>query len=153
MTQGLIDQTAIEKLRPRFYTANISIATQPPGVVPAGTMGRGSITVNNYPFFLKRFRAAILGANQIAVPTPIPSDFFQDGQFTLLWYIDNDQYMNTPMHAGAFVDPTGRPGCVIDLLAPIPVKPKQTLQIELMTIIQRVAGINIQCIFEGVEPR
>jgi len=147
------DLSKIQNIRPRFYSCVVPLAVQPPGIVPVGTMGRASITVNNFPFFFKRWRAAIVGYNQIAAPTPAAIDVFQDGQFSVLWYVDNDQFMNLPLLAAAFVDPTGRPGSVLEMLAPIPLEPKQSIQIEIMNLIPRAAGININWIAEGVEPR
>ena len=139
--------------RPRFYGALVPLATQHPGILPVGIVGRTSLTINNFPFLFKRWRAAIVGDNQIAVPTPAAVDLFQDGQFSIRWYLDNDQYMNEPMIAAMFVDPQGRPGATLEMLAPIEVQPKETIHVEIMNLIPRAAGINVDFVAEGVEPR
>jgi hypothetical protein len=141
------------KFTERFYATTVELAVVPggAGTLAAGIRGEGSITLQNRPFLAKRMRTAIVGPNQIVGGLTDIQDIFQDGQYLLTFKTQSRNFMNQPiLVAGMFQDVTGQRGG--DFIAPIPMDPKDVIEIEITNAILRQAGINIQVVFEGVEP-
>lgn len=141
------------RYRSRFYAVNVPIPLpDPPNPMPAGTGNTASVTVQNYPFLMKRVGHAIIGRNQVlAGPITGLADVSQDGQYTVRFRTDSSNYMNVPLSALAAFG-GGQFSQIVDLPAPIELKPKETIIVEVSTSIPRQLGIEVQIIFEGVEP-
>lgn len=139
------------KYTERFYATSIELPAVPGGTVPAGVRNDGSITLQNRPFIAKRVRTAIIGPNQIVGGLAGIDDVFQDGQYFISWKTQNRNFMNQPiLVAASFQDVAGQKGQ--EFIAPMPLDPKDVLEITLVNAIVRQFGINIQVVFEGVEP-
>jgi hypothetical protein len=130
----------------------IPLPADPGGVLPAGRSETAQITIQNFPFLMKRIGHAILGPNGVVQPGILAlADVSQDGQYTIRFRTDERNYMNEPLSAlGAFGG--GQFSQIVDLPAPIELDPKVTIAVDVATTIERQQGINIQVIFEGVEP-
>ena len=122
------------------------------GVLPAGRSETVQVTIQNFPFLVKRVCHGIEGANGVIQPGIVnPADVIQDGQYTIRFRTDERNYMNEPLLSvaafggGQFSQP-------LDLPAPIELDPKTTIAVDVATTIERQQGINVNVIFEGVEP-
>lgn len=130
----------------------IPFPADPGGTVPAGRVETGSITIQNFPFLMKRVGHAIVGPNAVVNPGIVAhADVSQDGQYQIRFRTDDRNYMNEPISAlGAFGG--GQFSQIVDLPAPVELEPKVTLAVDVINNVPRQAGITIQVIFEGVEP-
>jgi len=141
------------KYRDRFYAIDVPLpADKITGLVPAGFAQTASVTVQNFPFLLKRIGHAVIGPNMIvSVPITSHADVSQDGQYRIRIRANEKNFMNVPIQAlagfggGQFSQP-------IDLEAPIEFSPNDTISVDVVNDVPRLAGITIQVVFEGVEP-
>lgn len=138
----------------RLYAVNILIPADPvaPFNIVAGAMNSGSVTIQNYPFLIKRVSHAIVGYNGLVAP-PALGAVTQDGAYRIRFRTNERNYMNEALQAiGAFGG--GQFSQPIDLSAPIEMAPKETIQVDLIndTLRQNQGGLTVQVIFSGVEP-
>lgn len=141
------------KYRDRFYAVDVPLpADRVTGILAAGTAQTASVTVQNFPFLLKRVGHAIVGPNMLVnVGIVTHADVSQDGQYRIRVRANEKNFMNVPIQAlagfggGQFSQP-------IDLEAPIEFAPNDTIAVDVVNDVQRLAGISIQIVFEGVEP-
>lgn len=140
------------RYRARFYSVTIPIPADPGGGIPAGKSETAQVTIQNFPFLVKRIGHAILGPNAVVNPGIVnPSDVSQDGQYTIRFRTDERNYMDAPL-SGLAAFGGGQFSQIVDLPAPIELEPKTTIAVDVATTIARQAGITIQVIFQGVEP-
>lgn len=140
------------RYRARFYSVTIPLPADAGGLLPAGKSETGQVTIQNFPFLMKRVCHGIIGPNGVVQPgIVIHNDVTQDGAYTIRFRTDERNYMNEPLLAvaafggGQFAEP-------LDLPAPIELDPKTTIAVDVASTITRQQGIQVQVIFEGVEP-
>jgi len=141
------------KYRDRFYSVKVTLPVDSvTGVVPAGLSVTASRTVQNFPFLLKRVGHAIVGPNNLVnVGIVTHADVSQDGQYSIRFRANEKNYMDDPIQAlagfggGQFSQP-------IDLEAPIEFAPNDSIAVDVINDVVRLAGIVVQVVFEGVEP-
>jgi hypothetical protein len=140
------------RYRSRFYAVTVPLPADAGGVLQAGTTATGQVTVQNFPFLMKRIGHAIIGPNGVVnAGITVHADVSQDGQYNIKFRTDDRNYMNEPVSAlGAFGG--GQFSQIVDLPAPIEIEPKVTIAVDVTTTITRQQGISVQVIFEGVEP-
>jgi len=140
------------RYRTRFYAVTIPIPHDASGKVPVGTSATGQVTVQNFPFLLKRVGHAVIGPNGVVNAGIVnATDVSQDGQYNVRFRTDDRNYMNEPLNAlGAYGG--GQFSQIVDLPAPIEIAPMVTIAVDVQTTIERQQGISVQVIFSGVEP-
>ncbi len=140
------------RYRSRFYSVTVPLPADAGGILQAGTSATAQVTIQNFPFLVKRIGHAIIGPNGVANPGIVNfNDVAQDGQYTIRFRTDERNYMNEPLSSlGTFGG--GQFSQIVDLPAPIELDPKVTIAVDVATTIVRKQGISVQVIFEGVEP-
>lgn len=140
------------RYRSRFYSVSVPLPADAGGTLQAGTSVTAQVTIQNFPFLIKRIGHGILGPNGVINPGIVNfADVTQDGQYTIRFRTDERNYMNEPLSAvGTFGG--GQFSQIVDLPAPIELEPKVTIAVDVATTITRKQGISVQVIFEGVEP-
>lgn len=140
------------RYRSRFYSVSVPLPADASGILQAGTSVTAQVTIQNFPFLVKRIGHAIIGPNGVVNPGIVTaSDVTQDGQYSIRFRTDERNFMNEPLSSlGTFGG--GQFSQIVDLPAPIELEPKVTIAVDVATLIQRQQGITVQVIFEGVEP-
>lgn len=140
------------RYRSRFYSVSVPLPADASGILQAGTSVTAQVTIQNFPFLVKRIGHAIIGPNGVVNAGIVTaSDVTQDGQYSIRFRTDERNFMNEPLSSlGTFGG--GQFSQIVDLPAPIELEPKVTIAVDVATLIQRQQGITVQVIFEGVEP-
>lgn len=141
------------KAKPRWYPVNITVG-EPPGPVPLGTSGKGSVTVQDVPFILKRITHALLTLNGLFPPPPDPTAILgaiPDGLWTITLKTDTHVYMAEPIAlTAAFGSAIGFDW--LELPSPVEIAPKTTFSVELTTQVPRLFPVGLQIVLAGAEP-
>jgi len=142
------------KFKQRWYAVNVTIpAPTVGGPLPPGALGRGTVVIENFPFLMTRVGTVILGPNELgAGGAPDLGAVTQDGQYSVNFRTDHDNYMNIPLNAIAGFG-SAQLGAIFDFDAPIELQPKQSVVVEVINTVDRAAGIVVQVVFHGIEPR
>jgi len=144
----------LSKTKQRWYAVDVTIpAPTVGGPLPPGVVGRGTVVIENFPFLMTRVGTVIMGPNQLGPGgAPDLGSVTQDGQYTINFRTDHDNYMNIPLNAIAGFG-SAQLGAIFDFDAPIELLPKQSIVVEVMNTVDRAAGIVVQVVFHGIEPR
>jgi len=145
----------VKRYETRFWSCDVAIVPPVPGQpMPAGTEGKASITIQNFPFLMKRVGHAIIGPNHVIDPDPGGQSIAgvaQDGQYRVQFRTDKRNWMNAPLAAVAAFG-GGQFSTIIDFPAPIELNPKETISVQVFSDVVRQAGIVVQVVFTGLEP-
>lgn len=139
----------VKSYQDRIYSVLITLPLVG-GVVAAGAIGAGSVTVQNFPFLCKRITHAIVGPNGLVLPVALGS-YQQDGQYRIRFRTDTHNYMNEPVQAIAGFG-GGQFMPFLDLSAPVEMSPKETIQFDIINDAPRGSEVTIQIVCHGVEP-
>ncbi len=140
------------KAKPRWYPVNITVGT-PPGPVPAGTSGKGSVTVQDVPFILRRITHGLTTYNGLfAIGDPLfLLSVIPDGLWTITLKTDTHVYMAEPcVIQAAFGSAIGFDW--LDLASPVEIAPKTTFSVEIATQVPRFFPVGLQILLHGSEP-
>jgi len=144
----------LSKTKQRWYAVDVTIpAPTVGGPLPPGVTGRGTVVVENFPFLMTRVGTCIIGPNQLGPGgAPDLGAVTQDGQYNVNFRTDHDNYMNVPLNAIAGFG-SAQLGAIFDFDAPIELRPKQSIVVEVTNTVDRAAGIVVQVVFHGIEPQ
>lgn len=126
--------------KPRFYTAIVEIATG------NGSVGRGSVTLDNRPFILQRITHEILSVDN--------EELYQDGNYLVSWRDDLSTYCSTPAPADSMFGSV-RVGHPLPLPTPINFSGNRTISFDVQNMISRLAygpTFKIAFVLAGIEP-
>jgi hypothetical protein len=142
-----------QEWKPRWYRVNVEFDANEEGLVPAGAIGNGSVTIKNVPFVLRRITAQNL--------TPCNIDFTELGlppgtfanavplYWSFSWRTDSHVYMNDQV---ALIAGIGSAVDIIDCPSPVKLYPKATATFDVTNLIERTDDTTLQFVLAGVEP-
>lgn len=150
------DPLAKQRYLPRWYRANVLFDVDSAGVVATGATQRGSVTINNCDFVLRRLNAAVIGLANLdytnpAFPPGSSALDFNVGPvgFTFEMRSDSHVYMSDQVDVRAAI---GSNQDYFDTPSPVILTPKTTITFDCTNTLPRTAPTLLQFVLLGVEP-
>jgi hypothetical protein len=148
-----------QRYMPRWYRIDVLFEGDPnavpAGIVAAGSIANGSVTINNTEFLLRKISPAIIGmsnVNYAASGMPAGADAldYVAGPigFTFSFRSDSHVYMSDQVDV---IAGSGSPQQFFDAPSPVVLQPKSTITLNCTTTLERRQTTLLQFVLAGLE--